>query len=77
MTDFDVVLSRDRVDGLRIEGESVKRSKEVAGRAIGGGASCWPRSEKKQAGGEGLHAKSVVIFGMEEQGCCGWRVLAA
>lgn len=77
MMDFDVVWSRDRVDVLRIKGEGVERSEELAGRAIGGGARCWPRNEKKQAGGEELHRKSVVIFSIKEQGCGEWSFLAA
>jgi len=77
VTDFNVIRSGDPVDVLRIEGEGVERSEKLAWRKIGGAASGWPRNEKKQTGGKKPHKKSVVIFGMKEQGCNGWSVLGA
>jgi len=52
VTDFDVVLRRNLVDVLRIDGEGVERREDFAGRGICRAASGWPRNEKKQAGGK-------------------------
>ncbi|HMD85852.1 MAG TPA: hypothetical protein VKO18_14250 [Terriglobia bacterium] len=68
MADFDAILGGYGVDILRIEGECVEGSEKLTGRKIGGGASDWPRKEKKERGGKESHQTSVVTFGMEEQG---------